>query len=65
MKRIGTRGIFMLNNKDIQTFVKHLAFSDDHILEEFTLTLEGRELTHEDARKFIAFIRAERSSNRT
>ncbi|MCR8631363.1 hypothetical protein [Paenibacillus radicis (ex Xue et al. 2023)] len=65
MKRIGKRGIFILSNKDIQTFVKRLAFSDDHLLEEFTLTLDGRELSHEDARKFIAFIRAERSSNRT
>ncbi|MDF2964292.1 MAG: hypothetical protein K0S39_6027 [Paenibacillus sp.] len=52
--------ISMLHGKHTKTFEKRLALSDDRILEEFSLTLEGRELSKEEAMKFLAFIRAER-----
>lgn len=46
---------------EIQEFADSLELSDDHILEKFTLTIDGKELTSEEAKRFIAFIRAERS----
>jgi transcriptional regulator with XRE-family HTH domain len=38
-----------------------LELSDEEILNKFTLTIDGRELTTEEAKRFIAFVRAERS----
>ena len=46
---------------DIRQFVDSLELSDREILDTFALTVDGRELTAEEARRFIAFIRAERS----
>ncbi|MGG6310577.1 helix-turn-helix domain-containing protein [Paenibacillus macerans] len=48
---------------ELQEFADSLELSDDHILEKFTLTIDGKELTPEEAKRFIAFIRAERSMN--
>lgn len=48
---------------EIQDFADSLELSDDSILEKFTLTIDGKELTPEEAKRFIAFIRAERSMN--
>jgi hypothetical protein len=62
MKRLNKQGFSIINDKDTQAFVRGLAFSDDHILEQFVLTLDGRNLTRDEAKSFIAFIRAERSS---
>ncbi|MBJ6360270.1 helix-turn-helix domain-containing protein [Paenibacillus sp. GCM10012307] len=44
----------------IRDFVDQLELSDDEILEKFSLTIDGLKLTPEEARRFIAFVRAER-----
>jgi len=46
---------------DVREFVDSLELSDDTILEKFALTVDGNKLTPEEARRFIAFVRAERS----
>ena len=46
---------------EIREFDKHLELSDEQILKKYTFTIDGRELSPEEARRFIAFIRAERS----
>ncbi|WP_199620990.1 helix-turn-helix domain-containing protein [Paenibacillus alkalitolerans] len=45
----------------IKEFTDSLELSDEKILEKFSLTIDGKELTPEEAKRFIAFIRAERS----
>ena len=50
-------------DEQVRDFVDSLELSDSNILESFTLTIDGRELTDEEARRFIAFVRAERSIN--
>jgi transcriptional regulator with XRE-family HTH domain len=42
-------------------FVENLELSDENILQKFLLTIDGRELSSEEAKRFIAFVRAERS----
>jgi transcriptional regulator with XRE-family HTH domain len=42
-------------------FVDSLELSDQEILSRFNLTIDGQRLSVEEARRFIAFIRAERS----
>lgn len=44
-------------------FVKSLELSEKDLFTKFTLTIDGRKLTPEEAKRFIAFIRAERSLN--
>jgi Na+/phosphate symporter len=44
-----------------EQFKECLNQADERILETYTLTVDGRELSEEEARRFIAFIRAERS----
>lgn len=46
---------------DVAQFVDALELSDEDILEKFALTIDGRKLTAEEAKRFIAFVRAERS----
>lgn len=46
---------------EVRDFVDSLELSDDDILEKFALTVDGQKLTAEEARRFIAFVRAERS----
>jgi transcriptional regulator with XRE-family HTH domain len=48
-------------DEDIRDFVDQLELSDEKLLEKFSLTIDGRKLTPEEARRFIAFVRAERS----
>jgi len=48
-------------NENVKIFEESLELSDEKILERFTLTVDGRELTPEEAKRFIAFVRAERS----
>lgn len=48
-------------NEHIKLFEESLELSDEKILERFSLLVDGRELTPEEAKRFIAFIRAERS----
>lgn len=45
---------------NIRDFVDQLELSDDEILARFSLTIDGLKLTPEEARRFIAFVRAER-----
>lgn len=46
---------------DVRQFVDHLELSDAELLKRFSLTIDGRQLTQDEARQFIAFIRADRS----
>jgi len=48
---------------DVRQFSDELELADDHLLEHFALTIDGRKLTAEEARRFIAFVRAERNMN--
>ncbi|MBB6671731.1 helix-turn-helix domain-containing protein [Cohnella nanjingensis] len=54
----------MTLDDDVRQFADQLELSDaDRLLEKFALTVDGRQLTPEEAKRFIAFIRAERSMN--
>lgn len=46
---------------DVRDFVESLDLTDENILKKFSLTVDGRPLTPEEAKRFIAFVRAERS----
>jgi len=48
-------------NEHVKQFEDSLELADEKILERFSLLVDGRELTAEEARRFIAFVRAERS----
>ncbi|WP_026021279.1 helix-turn-helix domain-containing protein [Paenibacillus senegalensis] len=48
-------------DENIQQFINHLELSDETILQKYKLQIDGRELTPDEAKRFIAFIRAERS----
>jgi transcriptional regulator with XRE-family HTH domain len=48
-------------DQDVRDFVDSLELSDEKILEKFALTVDGSKLTAEEAKRFIAFVRAERS----
>ncbi|MFC0213983.1 helix-turn-helix domain-containing protein [Paenibacillus chartarius] len=45
---------------DVKEFVDSLELSDEDIMKKFTLTVDGEKLTPEEAKRFIAFVRAER-----
>lgn len=47
---------------DVRSFVNTLELSDEEILKRFALTVDGQTLTLEEAKKFIAFVRAQRSN---
>ncbi|MFC5404990.1 helix-turn-helix domain-containing protein [Cohnella soli] len=40
-----------------------LELSDEQLLDHFALTVDGRKLSPEESRRFIAFVRAERNMN--
>ncbi|WP_042165762.1 helix-turn-helix domain-containing protein [Paenibacillus gorillae] len=48
---------------DVRDFVDHLELSDDEILQKYNLSIDGRKLTAEETKRFIAFVRAERMMN--
>lgn len=50
-------------DRDVQQFSEHLELSDTELLSKFSLTIDGAKLTEEEARRFIAFVRAERMMN--
>jgi transcriptional regulator with XRE-family HTH domain len=50
-------------DSDVRKFTDELELADSEILENFALTIDGRKLTVEEARRFIAFVRAERNMN--
>ncbi|MFD0621018.1 helix-turn-helix domain-containing protein [Paenibacillus sp. GCM10027629] len=45
---------------EIEHFTEQLELSDSELLERFNLTVDGQQLTDDEARRFIAFVRAER-----
>ncbi|WP_152395127.1 helix-turn-helix domain-containing protein [Paenibacillus guangzhouensis] len=45
---------------EIEQFTEQLELSDSELLERFNLTVDGQQLTDDEARRFIAFVRAER-----
>ncbi|MBN3523455.1 helix-turn-helix domain-containing protein [Paenibacillus apiarius] len=47
--------------QEVLMFADGLELSDEELLKKFRLTVDGRELTEDEARRFIAFVRAERS----
>lgn len=47
----------------VKDLAHNLELSDEQLLEKFAFTVDGRKLTPEESRRFIAFIRAERSMN--
>ncbi|MDG0814403.1 helix-turn-helix domain-containing protein [Cohnella rhizosphaerae] len=52
----------MTLDTEVRQFTDQLELSDaDQLLESFALTIDGRRLSKEEAKRFIAFIRAERS----
>ncbi|MFC5446815.1 helix-turn-helix domain-containing protein [Paenibacillus aestuarii] len=48
-------------DQEVRDFVDQLELSDEKILEKFDLTIDGKKLSPDEARRFIAFVRAERS----
>jgi len=48
-------------DSDVRQFLDELELSDAELLERFSLTIDGRKLTADEARRFIAFVRAERA----
>jgi len=48
---------------EVRQFTDELELSDEQLLSHFALTIDGRKLTPEEARRFIAFVRAERNMN--
>ncbi|GIP29617.1 hypothetical protein J23TS9_47470 [Paenibacillus sp. J23TS9] len=48
-------------DQEVRDFVDQLELSDGDLLERFNLMVDGRSLTEEEAKRFIAFVRMERS----
>ncbi|GIP36214.1 helix-turn-helix domain-containing protein [Paenibacillus sp. J2TS4] len=48
-------------DNDVREFVDQLELSDEEIIAKFKLKVDGIELTAEEAKRFVAFVRAERS----
>ena len=46
-----------IETQHIDTFVESLQLPDQRILQKFSLTLNGRELSEEEAKQFINFMR--------
>jgi len=51
----------LVMDPDVREFVDQLELSDSDLLERFNLTVDGRSLTEEEAKRFIAFVRMERA----
>ncbi|TYP70273.1 helix-turn-helix domain-containing protein [Paenibacillus methanolicus] len=50
----------MTLDEPIKEFVDQLELSDEELLDKYDLTIDGMKLSPEEARRFIAFVRAER-----
>lgn len=50
-------------DSDVRQFTDELELADNEILDHFALTIDGRKLSIEEARRFVAFVRAERNMN--
>lgn len=46
---------------EVSDFLNRVELDDESVTEKYELTVDGRKLTPEETRRFIAFIRAERS----
>ena len=46
---------------DVREFVSSLELANEEVLDKFALSIDGKKLSAEEAKRFIAFIRAERS----
>jgi transcriptional regulator with XRE-family HTH domain len=46
---------------DNREFADQLELSDDQLMQQFALTIDGQKLSVEESKRFIAFIRAERA----
>jgi transcriptional regulator with XRE-family HTH domain len=46
---------------DNREFTDQLELSDDQLMQQFALTIDGQKLSLEESKRFIAFIRAERA----
>lgn len=51
----------MVLDENVKNFVDNLELSDRNLMQKFSLIIDGRELSEEEAKSFIAFVRAERS----
>lgn len=51
----------MVLDNGVGEFVDALELSNEEILKRFSLMIDGRKLTEDEAKRFIAFVRAERS----
>ncbi|MFC4103175.1 helix-turn-helix domain-containing protein [Paenibacillus xanthanilyticus] len=58
-----TNSTQMTLDEPIKDFVDKLELSDEELLDKFDLTIDGKKLSAEEARRFIAFVRAERMMN--
>ncbi|PYI57206.1 helix-turn-helix domain-containing protein [Paenibacillus flagellatus] len=56
-----TENPHVILDNEVREFVDSLELSDESILDKFSLTIDGRKLSPEESRRFIAFVRAERS----
>jgi transcriptional regulator with XRE-family HTH domain len=59
----GVQDTSKITDPDVKQFVDGLELSDQALLEKFALTVDGRKLTPDEAKRFIAFIRADRAMN--
>ena len=50
----------MTLDPDVRAFADALELSDEELMERFALAIDGRKLSPDEARRFIAFVRAER-----
>ena len=48
-------------DQEVRKFSEGLELSDEELLEKFGLTIDGRKLSAEESKRFIAFVRAERA----
>ncbi len=48
-------------DEPVREFVDHLELAEEDILSKFALTIDGLKLSPDEARRFIAFVRAERN----
>ncbi|MNP14368.1 HTH-type transcriptional regulator ImmR [compost metagenome] len=51
----------LVMDEGVREFVDQLELADDKILERFNLTIDGRSLSEDEAKRFIAFVRMERT----
>ncbi|GIO31973.1 MULTISPECIES: helix-turn-helix domain-containing protein [Paenibacillus] len=51
----------LVMDPEVREFVDQLELSDADLLERFNLTVDGRSLTEDEAKRFIAFVRMERA----